>query len=72
MAEDAVQQFQMAIQLDGSNYRAHFELGEILGRKGLLDDAIAEMSRAVTLNSDFAQAHCSMGRLLKKKKELNG
>jgi tetratricopeptide (TPR) repeat protein len=61
LVEDAVNEFERAIGLNGSFVRAHNALGRCHRRLGRLDLAIAAYSRAIEMAPDFGEAHRNRG-----------
>ena len=65
--DDAINQFQMALDLHPNYDSAHNNLGTALLRKGQVDDAIAQFQKAVEINPTFAGAHNNLGKALSTK-----
>src|SRR2546429_7532460 len=61
--------FERAIQLNPASYKAHCDLGEVLGQLGRTDDAIRELRTATELKPDGPEARYKLGLMLRKKKE---
>jgi len=53
------------------NHRAHYNLGNIMQRRGQLNDAQAHYEKALQLKSDFAVAHDNLGLVLMGKGRLS-
>ena len=49
------------------NYRAHYNLGNVLQRRGKLDEALVQYEKALQLRPNFAVAHDNMGLTLMAK-----
>ena len=60
--DEAVADFQRAVQTEPENALAHDNLGLALILQGKLDEAIACCRRAVELKPDFAEAYSNLGR----------
>src|SRR5262249_56308301 len=56
-----------AIELQPDNADAHYNLGNALRDKGLLDHAVDSYREAIRLKKDFAYAHCNLGLVLRDK-----
>src|SRR6266480_3606936 len=71
--DQAISQFQAALNIRSSNAAAHYNLGaalihnnlgNALARKGLSDEAIGHYQEAVRLRTDYADAHYNFGSVL--------
>lgn len=59
--DDAIREFQEALQIDPDYAEAHGNLGDTLLQTGKLDEAMAQWKRAVDLNPRYPQAHYNLG-----------
>jgi protein O-mannosyl-transferase len=62
--EEAIADFQRALQINSDFAEAHDNLGNALFQKGKMDEAIAHFQRALQINPDFADAHNGLGNAL--------
>ena len=68
---EAIEQFNKALQLKPDYYGAHFNLGVLLGRKGRLDEAAEHYSEAVRITPGYWQAHINFGEVLTNQGKLD-
>ena len=61
--DDAVREYQLALEQDPAYVLAHINLGIIYHSKGLIDRAIREFSIAIELDPDLSQAYYNLGRV---------
>ena len=66
-----MQQYRQAIKLAPENWKAHFELGGLLGQDGKMSEARTESEAAVRLNPGFPVAHLNLGLALVQLGQLN-
>ncbi len=78
--DQAISQFQAALNIRSSNAAAHYNLGaalihnnlgNALARKGLSDEAIGHYQEAVRLRTDYADAHYNFGSVLLQKGRID-
>ncbi|MGD1083257.1 MAG: tetratricopeptide repeat protein [Verrucomicrobiota bacterium] len=69
--EDAISQYQMALQSKPDHADAHNNLGAALLQKGRLDEAIAQFQQAAQLNPRLAAAYYDLGNALQQKGGLD-
>ena len=69
--DEAIAQFQQALQLKPGYADAHINLGNALLKKGRVDEAIAQFQQAVQLKPGYAQAHNNLGDALLKAGRLD-
>ncbi len=59
--DEAIREFQLALQADPLYYKAHFKLGICYYQKGQYDLEIAEYKKCLTLNPMYVPAHLNLG-----------
>src|SRR5437667_11167703 len=64
---EAIQEFQMALQLAPGAATTHFNLANLLVKQHAQDEAIAHYSEALRLNPGLVEAHCNIAALLLEK-----
>jgi tetratricopeptide (TPR) repeat protein len=64
--DEAIVQYQKALQIDPDNARVHGNLGNALLKKGNVDEAIAHFQRALQIDPDSVEAHNNLGNALLK------
>jgi protein O-mannosyl-transferase len=69
--DDAVAQYQKAVEINPSFFEAYQNLGVALGRKGQLDEAIDQFQKALQINPNLFEAHEGLGAALGQKGQLN-
>jgi tetratricopeptide (TPR) repeat protein len=62
--DDAISQFELAIQLSPTLAVAHFNLAMALERSGRLDEAIKEYKSAIAARGGYPEASTGLGKLL--------
>jgi Flp pilus assembly protein TadD len=60
-ADDAITEYQKALEIRPFLEEAHYNLGVALLQKGRADDAIAQFQAALRIKPDFATAHHTLG-----------
>ena len=63
---EAIEHYRQAARLDPSDWKAHFELGGLLGQDGNIAEAKAESEASVLLNPAFPISHLNLGLALVK------
>jgi len=61
--EDAIVQFQSALQINPGDAETHYNLGIAFSQTGRTDEAVAQYQKAVQINPDYAEAHCNLGNI---------
>jgi tetratricopeptide (TPR) repeat protein len=69
--DDAVAQYEKALEINPNYVAAHYNLGNALFRKGQLDEAIAQFQKALEINPKDAEAHINLGNALLQKEQLD-
>lgn len=69
--DDAVAQYQKAVEINPSYFEAHQNLGVALGQKGQLDEAINQFQEALKINPNRFEAHQGLGAALGQKGKLD-
>jgi len=59
--EEAIAQFQKALEINANSAEAHHNLGAALFRKGKVDEAIVHYQEALRIKPDDAKAHYNLG-----------
>lgn len=62
--EEALKEYEAALQLASTYPVTHYDYGLALARAGRMTEALGEFERAVKLKPDFARAHAEAGLLL--------
>ncbi len=70
-ADQAVSQFQKAVQLDPKFAPAHVDLGNALASQGRFDDALAELRKAIDADPKLARAYSGMASILNGRRQLD-
>jgi tetratricopeptide (TPR) repeat protein len=66
--DDAVRDYQKALQLEPNNARVHYGMGKIYyNEKQLYHEAVAEYQKAIALEPAFLEAHLSLAELYEEK-----
>jgi len=65
--DEAIVQYQKALEINPANAEVHNNLGNILLEKGQVDEAIAHCQRALEINPDNSPAHNNLGNALLQK-----
>jgi tetratricopeptide (TPR) repeat protein len=68
---EAIAQFQKALQIEPDFAEARNNLGNALLRKGSLDEAIAHYQRALQIKPDYAEARNNLGNALLQKGKVD-
>ena len=61
--DEAIGQYELALQLMPGSATTHYNLGIALERVGRVTDAIAQYDQALNLKPDLAAARDALGRL---------
>ena len=69
-AEEAIDQFEKAVEINPNDMDAHNDLGMALDEIGQLDEAIAQYQKALEINPNYAGAHNNLGNTLFRKGQL--
>ena len=65
--DEAITQYQKALEIKPDYAEAHINLGSALQQKGRVDEAITQFQKALQLNPDYAEAHNNLGNALLQK-----
>ena len=60
-ADEAIAQFQKALEIQPDYAEARYNLGTVLIQQGRLDEAIAQLQKALEIKPDHASAHKNLG-----------
>ncbi|MFH1467454.1 MAG: tetratricopeptide repeat protein [Pseudomonadota bacterium] len=69
--ESAIRTLQIAVELDGRNWKARSLLGLALAEKGKVEEAEKQLARAVRLAPERAEAHVNYGLFLQGRGQLD-
>ena len=69
-AEEAIDQFEKAVEINPNDMDAHNDLGMALDEIGQLDEAIAQYQKALEIKPNYAGAHNNLGNTLFRKGQL--
>jgi tetratricopeptide (TPR) repeat protein len=69
-ADEAVKQFQKALEINPNDRDAHTDLGMVLDGIGRLDEAIAQYQKALKIDPNNVEAHNNLGNTLFRKGQL--
>jgi superkiller protein 3 len=65
--DEAIPQFQKALEINPNNPEAHQNLGKALLAKGQVDEAIAHFQRALEISPNYPDTHDNLGKALLQK-----
>jgi tetratricopeptide (TPR) repeat protein len=60
--DDALVQYEKALEIGPHSFSAHYNLGVVLGQKGQLNEAIREFKEALRLQPDFGPAQIDLAK----------
>ncbi|MGH7993499.1 MAG: tetratricopeptide repeat protein, partial [Limisphaerales bacterium] len=69
--EEAVAQYQKALQINPGFAEAHNDLGAALFQQGKVDEAIVQYQRALQIKPDYAEACCNLGSAFRQKERID-
>jgi tetratricopeptide (TPR) repeat protein len=69
--DDAITQYQQALQINPDYADAHFNLGNALRKNGRVEDAIAQYQKTLLTSPDYAEARLNLGVALSQKGKLD-
>jgi tetratricopeptide (TPR) repeat protein len=69
--DEALEQFQKALEINHHDVDAHSNLGAALFQKGQVDDAVAHYKKALEINPNYAQANYNLGLALFQKGQVD-
>src|ERR1700722_11559762 len=70
--DDAIVQFQQALQINPGYAQAHNNFGNALLQKKNVNGAIVQFQQALQINPDYADAHYNLGNALLQKGNVDG
>jgi tetratricopeptide (TPR) repeat protein len=59
--DEAIKCYKKAISINPDDAMAHYKLGVVYHKKGMIDEAIVEFKKAISINPDNADAHLNLG-----------
>jgi protein O-mannosyl-transferase len=65
--DDAIGEFEKALEIDPNYAEVHYNLGTALVQKGATDDAIAQFEKALEINPNYAEVRYNLGNALLQK-----
>ena len=68
----AIYHYKAALKIKPDYVVAHYNLGNVLAKKGHIDDAIAHYQEALRIKPDYGEAHNNLGTALYNKKDYEG
>ncbi len=69
--DEAVAQYQKALEIDSNYVEAHYNLGNALFQKGQLDEAVIQFQKALEIDPNYVEAHYNLGNALFQKGQLD-
>jgi tetratricopeptide (TPR) repeat protein len=69
--DEAILEFQKALEIDPNNFKARFNLAYLLVKKGRLDEATAQYQLVLKIAPNYFEAHNNLGLALCQKGELD-
>ena len=69
--DEAITQYQKALQINPDYMEAHYNLGCALIQKGRMDEAIIQYQKALQINPDNAEVHYNLGCALLQKGRMD-
>ena len=69
--DDAIAEYEKAVEIYPNYLAAHYNLGNALLQKGQLDMALAQYEKAVEIDPNDAEAHINLGNALFQKEQLD-
>ncbi len=67
--DDAIEQYQLALQLEPDAVEIHYNMANELAALGKVDEAISHLERALELEPNYAEAHNNLGVQLARQGE---
>jgi tetratricopeptide (TPR) repeat protein len=68
---EAMVQFQKALEINPRFFEAHDNVGSVLFQEGHLDEAMIQFQKALEINPNYASAHNNIGNFFLKKRRLD-
>ncbi len=65
--DEALDQFQRAVEISPDLAKAHYHLGIALARQGRADEAMVQYQKATAIDPDFVNAQCNFGNCLSRR-----
>jgi len=70
-ADDAIAEYQKALEINPNYADAHNNLGFVFLEKGQANEALEQFQKALEINPNYSEAHNNLGNVLFQKGELN-
>jgi len=67
MYDEAIAEYEKALEINPNHADAHYNLGVAYGEKGMYDEEIAEYKKALEINPNDAAAHYNLGAAYRRK-----
>jgi len=65
--DEAIACYEKAIVLNPDHAMAHYNLGSLYDKKGMVDEALSAFKQTLTINPNYAEAHNNLGTVYDKK-----
>jgi tetratricopeptide (TPR) repeat protein len=65
--DEAIVQYQKALEIDPGYANAHYNFGNALFQKGRVDEAMEHYQKALEIQPQYAEAHNNLGNVLRQK-----
>jgi tetratricopeptide (TPR) repeat protein len=65
--DEAIVQYQKALEIDPGYANAHYNFGNALFQKGRMDEAMEHYQKALEIQPQYAEAHNNLGNVLRQK-----
>ena len=69
--DEAIAQYQKALEINPNDAEAHYNLGIALLQKGQVDEAMVQFQKALEINPNYAEAHNNLGLVLFQKGQVD-
>jgi len=69
--DEAMAQYQKALEIDPNSFEAHDNLGIALAQEGRVDEAMVQFQKTLKIDPNFAEAYRNLGTALVTKGQMN-